>query len=421
VKTALTDGRGCRRRGFATVVLLAWVSIGLLQPARGSQASQVAGQPTQSPTQASPATAGSPPAHQPASPESEHTLAPKFGGLATGQGPGFGVEYRWDYTHTFSFQLRSAAQASPYRATRAELEFSFQATPRRHLFVDAYTAHRRYPRVDYYGPGPSSRKQGRSAFLYEDFAVDLTAGTRLAPGLEAGASGGYIQINTGPGRREDVTSIERVYAPAFVPGLEHQASFWRWGGFLQLDHRDNPSSPTGGGLYRAEYSVWRDRRLGQHHFALLEARLQYFAPLGSTSRVLAAQAQVWFTFHRRGQTVPYYLQPALGGPDGLRGFRAYRFRDDRAMLFTAEYRHKLWGPAGLALFADAGKVFPSGAPVTLNHLEFSPGIGLRFDLGPLGVARLDFALSHEGRQVWIRLGDLFSPKPVGRSSPRPLL
>jgi hypothetical protein len=31
-----------------------------------------------------------------------------------------------------------------------------------------------------------------------------------------------------------------------------------------------------------------------------------------------------------GSVVPFYVQPTLGGPDDLRGFRRFRFRDDNA-------------------------------------------------------------------------------------------
>ncbi|MBC7292846.1 MAG: hypothetical protein H5T84_01840, partial [Thermoleophilia bacterium] len=123
-------------------------------------------------------------------PESEHTLAPKFGGLATGQGPGIGVEYRWDYRGRRLLQFRSSAQASPYGATRGELEFTFQTGLERGFFFNAYSTQRRYPRVDYYGPGPNSRKTGRTVFLYEDFAADAVAGLKPWRGLQAGLSGG---------------------------------------------------------------------------------------------------------------------------------------------------------------------------------------------------------------------------------------
>ena len=41
-----------------------------------------------------------------------------------------------------------------------------------------------------------------------------------------------------------------------------------------------------------------------------------------------------------GQSVPFYLQPSLGGPTTLRSFTDYRFRDDN-MLVANACHHRL--------------------------------------------------------------------------------
>ncbi len=57
-----------------------------------------------------------------------------------------------------------------------------------------------------------------------------------------------------------------------------------------------------------------------------------------------------------GHSVPFYLQPSLGGSNSLRSFTDYRFHDDNMLLANAEVRLALMTHLDLAVFADAGNV-----------------------------------------------------------------
>jgi hypothetical protein len=62
-----------------------------------------------------------------------------------------------------------------------------------------------------------------------------------------------------------------------------------------------------------------------------------------------------------GSTIPFYLQPTVGGSDinsevSLRGFPNYRFRDRNVLVVQVEYSVPIADPVGLLLFYDAGQV-----------------------------------------------------------------
>lgn len=98
----------------------------------------------------------------------------------------------------------------------------------------------------------------------------------------------------------------------------------------------------------------------------------------------------------RGNAVPFYLQPTLGGTDiekqtGLRSYRDYRFRAPNLVSFQAEYNRVLWGPLGGLLFYDVGKVAMTRGNLSLNHLHHSYGVGVTLALGNFHYVRLSFA------------------------------
>jgi hemolysin activation/secretion protein len=104
-----------------------------------------------------------------------------------------------------------------------------------------------------------------------------------------------------------------------------------------------------------------------------------------------------------GNRVPFYMMESLGGADSLRGFDTYRFRDENLISLSSEYR---WEPAKfweLALFYDAGKVFPQGDDWNFNDLQHGYGIGLRLKLEKSVILRFDVGHSDEGTSFYIKV------------------
>jgi outer membrane protein assembly factor BamA len=330
-----------------------------------------------------------------------------FGNLATGSGFALGPEYLRRDLADGQLVLRGSARGSLRRYYLMDLQLSLPKLAGERVFADLYGARRDYPQMPYYGPGPDSRKTGRSNFRLEDTSFDVTAGVRPARNLSLGLAGGYTQLNVGPGTDRRFASADTLYSSVVTPGIDRQADFLRGGFFAQYDYRDHPGGPRSGGNYLVRYTAFSDRKLDFHSFRRLELELQQYIPFFNARRVIALRGRSVLSYDNPGQRVPFYWQPTLGGSDDLRGFRPFRFYDDNMMVLNAEYRWESFSGLDMALFVDAGKVFPRRAQWNFASLEASYGIGMRFNIRNSVFLRLDSGFSQEGYQVWVKFGNVF--------------
>jgi outer membrane protein assembly factor BamA len=343
-------------------------------------------------------------------------LRPKLGGMGAGTGFGIGPEY--ERTDLLGGQLtfRASAQSSFQGDRRMDLHLSAPKLSANRYFAEFYAIHHDYPRINYYGPGPDSEKSGRTAFRFEDTAVDAAFGVRPLSRLKLGASAGYVFNNVGKGTDSRYASTELVYSPAQAPGIDVQSDFLRVGGFAHYDWRDNPDGPRRGGNYFVQFSDYRDRSFDLSNFRRLDLEAQQFIPLLNDRRVFGVRARSTLTYREGGRPLPFYMQPSLGGSEDLRGYRPYRFRGDNLMVMNAEYRWEVFSGLDMAVFGDAGKVFMRKGDLALGDLETDIGVGLRFNSRNRTFLRLDVGFSHEGFQVWVRFTDVFKRAPVLSSS-----
>lgn len=346
-------------------------------------------------------------------------LRAKTGGMITQGGFGIGPEY-------FREDLlggRLETQLSFQISTRAYQRGVFRLRSRNlaggRIEAEMLSMHHYYPKIQYYGPGPDSQKSPRSNFLLEDNSLDFSLGLSPARGLLLGPSAGLLWINTGPGRDRRFISADALYSPEQVPGIDRQTNFRRYGAFLRFNTLDNAEGPRAGGFYLFQFNRYDDRRYSAYGFHLYEADLRQYVPFFNQRRVIALRARTLLTGANAGETVPFYLQPWLGGSDDLRGFRPFRFRDRNSLLFNAEYRWEIFAGLDMALFADAGKVFPRRGQLNFSRLEKSGGFGFRANVRNRTFLRLDFAFSREGFQAWFKFNDIFPSRPLGTSSTQP--
>jgi len=122
------------------------------------------------------------------------------------------------------------------------------------------------------------------------------------------------------------------------------------------------------------------------------------------------------TFKDGDYSIPFYMQPRLGGAEDLRGYRPYRFRGDNLLVMNVEYRWEVFSGLDLALFADAGKVYTHKSDLGLRHLESDAGFGFRFNVRNKTFLRLDAGFSHEGFQIWLKFNNVFQKGPIHTSS-----
>ena len=324
-----------------------------------------------------------------------------LGGMRSGNGASFGVGYRRVDLLNERLGFRTTARGTIQEAYMFDFELNFPRLADRGTEFQLYTKYENSPLMDYYGPGPGSNRANRSSYRLEDFAVDLRLRQRLWNRFYARALGGLYLPNTGPGKRKDFPTTDEKFTPEETPGLGVQPRFLRAGATLQYDWRDLPSGPRSGGNYFATYTRYWDQQLRKHSFHNLDTAVEQYIPYFNSTRVIALRLAAVMTYAGEGQSIPFYLQPTLGGNQYLRGFARYRFYDQSAILAVAEHRWHLFSGGHAALFFEAGKVAPKASQVNFHNLEYSGGIGFRFTLGDAVITRIDNAVSREGyRFIW---------------------
>jgi len=342
-------------------------------------------------------------------------LRAAMGNMATGSGFALGPEFHREDLLGGNLTTRLTALMSTRRWLKCEGEATLPQLAGGNVVAGVHALHRNYSSVDYYGPGPDSGRGGRSTYRFEDTRVSAGGGWRVLRFVRVGGRSGYVWTNVGPGDRKGAISADRLFAEPVLPGIERQTNFTENTALLQFDWRDDPLGPKTGGNYVVQQTWYSDRVFGRYSFRRLDLDVQQYFGFFNKVRRFAFRAKAALTDVDAGQSVPFYMQPTIGGADDLRGFRAYRFSDRNAMSLTGEYRWEIFSGLDGALFADAGKVFPRRGQMNFAHLESSVGFGLRANARNRTFLRVDVGFSHEGFAVFVKFNDIFQPRPFGVS------
>lgn len=329
-----------------------------------------------------------------------------LGGLITGSGLALGPEYDKPLLdHSVEFRASVRASLSKYYLMESELSMPKLAS--NHYFLDLYAVHFDYPSIDYYGPGPDSHKTGRSDYRLENTSIQAMTGIKPWRHLRLGGLARYLLVNVGPGVEHEFASADTLYSETAAPGIMYQSDFFQDGGFVQLDYRDTPGDPHSGGNYLAQFSTFNDVRRDHYSFDRLDLEAQQYFGFFNKFRVIALRAKVVATSPHRGDEVPFYLQPTLGGPDDLRGYRAFRFYDNNMAVLNGEYRWQVFSGLDMALFMDGGQVFDRWQEIDYRHLKADAGFGFRFKMNDAVFMRIDTGFSREGFGIWLKFGNVF--------------
>lgn len=332
-----------------------------------------------------------------------------IGGLPTGQGFALGPQYSRADLAGGALKLRTSLRAATSTAYLADLELRAPDLAGGKMFAGGLLVHSNSPRIDYYGPGPDSDPNLRSHFLLETTRFGGEFGLKPVNRLRLGVGASTLLVNTGPGNieRDDRPRTEEVFLASRVPGLANQTNFRIGSLFVDYDRRDNPFGPRSGGRYLARFEYFDDVDLERHDFRRLTLEAQQYVPFFNKRRVIALRARTIMSMENGDSSVPFYVQPVLGGSDDLRGFRQYRFYDDNSIVANVEYRWESFTGLDLALFFDAGKVTPKRSQINFHDLETTVGAGMRFNVRNATFIRLDFGFSHEGFRFWFKFGNPF--------------
>jgi hypothetical protein len=91
-----------------------------------------------------------------------------------------------------------------------------------------------------------------------------------------------------------------------------------------------------------------------------------------------------------------YFQRTLGGADinnemTLGSYQDYRFRAPNLLLLQESFEHSIWGPFGMKLMADQGRVALTRGDLGFSHLKHSFAGGLTLRAGGFPMVSLMFA------------------------------
>ena len=334
-------------------------------------------------------------------------LYPKIGTVTPGSGFSFGPGYRRPGLFGGSADFSAFAAGSFKKYWMIDTRLTMAQLADGAAFMEFYGQRYDFPQEDFFGLGPDSRREDHVTFGLRNSVVGVSGGVRATPWLSIGGRIEHLTPRIGRGA-SGAPSIDDLFEASQVPGLVRQPDFLRYEIFADLNSREPRGNPRRGARYYVGYQLFDDRDLNRYGFRRIETDLQQYIPLYKDRRVLALRALASVSDTDQGREVPFYFQRSLGGPDDLRGFRRFRFRDRNLLLFQAEYRWEIFTAVDGAIFYDAGKVATRPEDLNLHDLESDYGIGFRFGTVNGVFLRIDGAFGSQGGKHFIfRFGHVF--------------
>jgi hypothetical protein len=332
---------------------------------------------------------------------------PEFGGMATGAGwISGGPGYRRHFVDGHLLVDGSAAISwRAYKNAQARVEVSDLAS--KPVTLGFVARWQDLTQVNYFGIGPDAAESQRSEYRLKDTDVAGYGILRANRWLSVGGRFGWMKqptISSSAGPFDRDFPDTRLLFPS-DPGVSEQSSLLHGGATVEADSRDRPGRATRGRLYRAAAQIFSDRDLHQFSFRRYEAEGLQLLPVAGERWVLALHGWGVFSDTSDSNSVPLYMQPALGGINTLRGFSDYRFHDRNLLVANAESRWALFAHVDAAAFIDAGNVAARVRDLNLDKTSY--GAGLRVHSRTSTLARLDVAHSSEGWRVVFNLSDPF--------------
>jgi hypothetical protein len=345
---------------------------------------------------------------------------PDLGNMVTGSGwISAGVGYRQSY-----FDDRALVEASTgiswrgYKMAQARVEWPVN----RRVIVGTQFRWQDLTQVTYFGAGPQSQASDRSEYRMkslnhvgyvavqarESLSVEARLGWLSGPELRRPA-GAFLSGNP-------ATDEMFPHEPAFA--LAEQPDYLYGEAALTVDTRDAPGYPTQGGIYRAGWTRYADRAAGRFSFQRFEGEATHFVPFVDGNIVVALHGWVVGTSTAKGEEVPFYLMPSLGGSNTLRAFSDYRFHDRHFAVVNAETRVAIFEHLDAVAFVDAGNVATRWSDLNLKRTSY--GVGVQLHNRESTYARFDVAKGAEGWRVVFQMNNPFDYSRLRkRSAPAP--
>jgi hypothetical protein len=309
--------------------------------------------------------------------------------------------------------------------------------PKNTLAVHPYTAIHLYVqtislnKLNFFGEGNDSTLAGASVFGMRETIIggrvikpvfEWPAIRKLNLSLLGELNGRFVTIN--PEHGQSAPSIEQLYTNATAPGLISQPGFIQGGEGIRI----KPGVGYFHLNYLAKFEEYGAPSSSQNSFMRWTLDLDHTYDLHGTTKSSSADAgmtgpdecaptgencpRVPTSVNLNGSigvrlllsesitsktsAVPFYFQPTLGGQDinsslSLGSYRDYRFRAPNLLLLQESFEHSIWGPFGLKLMADEGRVALTHGDLGFSHLRHSFAGGLTLRAGGFPMISMVFA------------------------------
>jgi hypothetical protein len=313
-----------------------------------------------------------------------------------GGGFALGAGYT-QFVSAYSFvDTRGSVSFSGYKL--AESEFVSPRLFRRRASLSVRGGWREATRVAFYGLGTDTSLDDRTNYAFEQpyASARLTYWpTRRTFMLRGGVEGTQWKLTQPTG---GIPAIETRDTAATLPGVGTATTYLHSDATAAIDTRTSPGYSRRGGYYGVTAHDFADR---DAHFGFRQVDYEVIqhVPILREAWAISLRGLASTTFDKKGQDVPFFMLPSLGGGSDLRAFSSWRYRDRNSLLLQAEWRIMANRFLDTAVFFDAGKVTARRQDLDFDGLKTDYGFGARFH-GPFSTAlRIDVARSREGTRL----------------------
>ena len=261
-------------------------------------------------------------------------------------------------------------------------------------------------------------RQGFDLYKRRTDASQLTIGSYITDSIGGGIKFGYPlseRSSVDFGATVESTQLQvfsdASTSPSGVASPQQYLDFvnqfgndYRYGalsGGFAVDTRDSLIQPNNGYLSRVSAEI----ASGDLRYYRLGYAQQWFHQLSRDYTVLL-RGDVGYAAGLNGRPLPFFKNYYAGGPDSVRGYRAYSLGPqdlngnalggNRKVAAGAEFLFPMPGATRdqslrLAAFLDAGQVYGEGTKVDVHDLRYATGLALNWT-SPFGPLRISYAL-----------------------------
>ena len=223
------------------------------------------------------------------------SVYPFIGSTLAGGGLALGPGFRARYGDTGAFDAHAAWSVKNYKAADARLTLPTLAHGR--MTVQMRASWLDAPDEAFYGVGNDSRQDDRTGFSYGDTTLGIS--TRIQATRLFAVGGGIDSI------RMEIGQVAQGAAVSGMPIFATSPTYRRSHVFAAIDSRTSAAYTRRGGLYRLEWSDYRQTNAGPYSFSRMDAEVQQFVPVLRENWVIALRALGSSTRHglRPGRAV----------------------------------------------------------------------------------------------------------------------